>query len=155
MDFSVDVSNINLQGSKTEDIRLYFNYWCEESEQFYGFGESFTYFNLKGQRIPIVVSEQGVGRGLEPITDYFNENIAEGSGGSPLTTYAPKPIYITNLNRSMLFDVNVISFINLTSLTEVDVEVWTTSLNGVIFNGDSWLNLIELVTVETGRQPGK
>ena len=31
-------------------------------EGFFGFGEQFTYFNMKGRRLPIIVQEQGIGR---------------------------------------------------------------------------------------------
>ncbi len=61
-----------------------------------------------GRRVPVLVSEQGVGRGLEPITSYLN-NQTEGVGGHWYTTYAPKPVYLTNYNRSMLFDNSEVS----------------------------------------------
>lgn len=83
--------------------RLFLNYCTNINETFHGFGESFTDFNLKGRSIPILVSEQGVGRGIQPITDALN-NDKEGVGGHWYTTYAPKPLYLTNQNRSMIFE---------------------------------------------------
>jgi hypothetical protein len=61
--------------------RVFLTYWCEDNENFFGFGESFTHFNLKGRNVPILVSEQGVGRDLEPITSYLNANVSDGVGG--------------------------------------------------------------------------
>lgn len=43
-------------------------YGCKEMEQFYGLGVQYTYFNMRGHRVPLFISEQGVGRGLEPVT---------------------------------------------------------------------------------------
>ena len=63
-----------------------------------------------GRRVPILVSEQGVGRGEEPITSYLN-NQTEGVGGHWYTTYAPKPLYLTSLNRSMAYDNSEVTFI--------------------------------------------
>ncbi len=47
-------------------IRL--SYSCENDEQFYGFGVQYSIFNMKGRRLPVFLSEQGVGRGLEPFS---------------------------------------------------------------------------------------
>lgn len=82
--------------------RLFFSYWCDADEAFFGFGESFTSLNLRGRVVPVLVSEQGVGRGLQPITDTLN-NATEGTGGHWYTTYAPKPVYVTSQNRSLFF----------------------------------------------------
>jgi hypothetical protein len=92
--------------------RLYLSYQTNSEETFHGFGESFTNFNLKGRRIPILVSEQGVGRGLQPITDDLN-NGTEGVGGHWYTTYAPKPLYLTNQNRSMLYENSEVTAVPL------------------------------------------
>lgn len=94
--------------------RIFLTYRCERDENFYGFGESFSFFNLKGRNVPILVSEQGVGRGEQPITDTLNSDVAEGVGGSWYTTYAPKPIYITNYNRTFMLTNSEVSFFNLT-----------------------------------------
>jgi hypothetical protein len=34
----------------------------------YGLGTQYTYLDMKGRRLPVWVSEQGVGRGLQPLT---------------------------------------------------------------------------------------
>ena len=58
-------------------IRL--TYGCENDEQFYGFGAQYSKFNMKGTRLPVFLSEQGVGRGLEPFTSALNK-ISPGAG---------------------------------------------------------------------------
>lgn len=60
--------------------RLYLSYAVEPDEGFYGFGESFTYVNLRDRAVPILVSEQGVGRGVQNLTNLMN-NASAGSGG--------------------------------------------------------------------------
>eukprot|EP00981_Chlorochromonas_danica_P010287 scaffold3079_cov187-Ochromonas_danica.AAC.14 len=80
--------------SETE-IHTTFVYASRHWESFFGFGESFSLFNLTGLVVPVLVSEQGVGRGMEPITDYLNEEIGPGSGGytgrqTPLPTWTQK-----------------------------------------------------------------
>lgn len=78
LEFSTSVTLV----AKADPVnRIFLSYETKENEKFYGFGESFTFFNLKGKRVPILVSEQGLGRGLEPLTDYMNTNKGEGVGG--------------------------------------------------------------------------
>lgn len=137
--------------------RLYLRYHTDADESFHGFGESFSYFNLKGLRFPILVSEQGVGRDPgTPLTDYLNTNVAEGVGGNHFTTYAPKSVYLTNYNRSLLLQDSSIVYFNLTSNSCVEIEVWDSlSMSGYIFNRNSWIQLIEAITSVTGRQRGR
>ena len=54
--------------SSSKYNQIHFTYGCEEDEQFYGFGAQYSKFNMKGQRLPLFLSEQGVGRGLWPLT---------------------------------------------------------------------------------------
>lgn len=56
--FNISIHNALV--SITQDhYRVFLRYLTDPSEYFYGFGESFSYFNLKGKRVPILVSEQG------------------------------------------------------------------------------------------------
>ncbi|HET8708007.1 MAG TPA: hypothetical protein VFM46_17010, partial [Pseudomonadales bacterium] len=43
--------------------RVFLTYASSPQEHFFGFGEQFTYFDMKGKKVPVWVSEQGVGRG--------------------------------------------------------------------------------------------
>src|SRR3712207_7827187 len=36
-------------------------------ERFFGFGTQFTYFDMKGHLGPILIGEQGIGRGEQPV----------------------------------------------------------------------------------------
>lgn len=147
-------SDVNKDSDGSLSPRIYFYAASRFDESFHGFGESFTYFSYKGLRVPILVSEQGVGRGEEPITSYLNTFNAEGVGGHWYTTYAPKAIYLTNYNRSIFLDESVVMFIDLTHPFEVEFEVWNKKLSGYIFYGSSWIELIQSISLITGRQPG-
>ena len=96
----IDLQVIPVKGSFN---RLFFHYWCDKTETFHGFGVQYSNWNLKGRRVPIIVAEQGIGRGAQPITAILNQ-FAKGSGGDDLKTYAPKAVYITNKNRAVLYD---------------------------------------------------
>ena len=54
------------ENARFNSLRLV--YGSDEDEGFYGFGAQYSTWNMKGKRLPLFLSEQGVGRGLEPIT---------------------------------------------------------------------------------------
>jgi hypothetical protein len=133
--------------------RLFLNYWTSETEGFFGFGESFSVFNLRGRYVPVLVSEQGVGRGEQPITDYLNRQ-DEGIGGHWYTTYAPKAIYITSEQRGMYFgDNSAVVYLNISSLggNLVTVEIWNTTISARILKSGNVKDMITEITDETGR----
>ncbi|WP_198170713.1 alpha-glucosidase [Deinococcus arboris] len=55
-----------------------------------GGGEQFSTLNLRGRRLPVLVSEQGVGRGQQPLTWLANLT-NNGAGGAWHSSYAPMP----------------------------------------------------------------
>lgn len=58
---------------------------ASSSEKVFGFGVQYSVWDFRGRVVPILVSEQGVGRGLEPLTTVLN--VAEhGAGGNWHTT---------------------------------------------------------------------
>jgi alpha-glucosidase (family GH31 glycosyl hydrolase) len=130
--------------------RVFLNYWSDSKENFYGFGSQFTHWNLNGRRIPILCAENGIGRGAQPITSLLNL-LGDRAGGDWSTTYAPKPLYITNFNRSVVFENTEMMFFDLRDDDAVIVEVWGSSLKGRILYGRSMLELITEITAITGR----
>ena len=103
--------------------RVFLSYGSEEDESIFGLGTQFTYWNFKGSKIPIIVSEQGVGRGLQPVTAIYND-VFNGAGGNFHTTYAPIPGYLTNHGRSILLKNDQISIFDFEIKDRVEMEVW-------------------------------
>ena len=62
-------------------------------ERFFGFGTQFTYFDMKGRIVPILIREQGIGRGEQPVTWAADWRPAPAAA---LTSYASVPHYITS-----------------------------------------------------------
>jgi sulfoquinovosidase len=141
--------NITLTDKTLNRIQVF--YKSDESEQFFGFGEQFTHFNMKGKEPFLFTEEQGIGRGDMPIT--FGANLTEGAGGNEYTSYAPIPHYITTKNKSVFFENTTYSKFDLKDPNEVSVLFWENSLKGTIWQAASPLELIELYTAKTGRNP--
>ena len=59
--------------------QLQLTYGCEKDELFYGFGAQYSKFNMKGERLPLFLSEQGVGRGYQPLS-FILDLVSPGAG---------------------------------------------------------------------------
>ena len=52
------------------DLKLFLTMKSLKDEAFYGLGEQLSHLNLKGQIVPVMVREDGVGRGLQPVNSW-------------------------------------------------------------------------------------
>jgi len=89
------------------------NYDSPPEEEIYGLGLQYTEWNFKGKQVPIISSEQGVGRGIQPLT--FILNVDGHQGGNSMTTYSPSYTHITSLNRAMVFDTTSPGYLDFSS----------------------------------------
>ena len=141
--------NFRLALSEKETNRAYLSFASSEEERFFGFGEQFTYFDLKGRRVPLLVMEQGVGRGAQPIT--LGADLTAKSGGDWHTSYAPIPYTITSRLRAFFLENYEYSVFDLRQPDRVVVEVFSRNLSGAFLSGDSPGQLVEDYTAFAGR----
>ena len=99
----------------------------------------FSDFDMKGRKVPILVREQGEGRGIK----YNNKSWA--------VTYSPIPHYITSKLRSLFLENTEYSVFNLTLDDLVEVEVASLSVRGRIIHGNSPLDIIRSFTEYSGK----
>ncbi|KAL2619917.1 hypothetical protein R1flu_000122 [Riccia fluitans] len=130
--------------------RIQLTYSSNKGERFFGFGEQFSHFDMKGRRIPIFVQEQGIGRGDQPITALANM-ASNRSGGSWHTTYAPVPYYMTSQMRSLYLEGYEYSVFDLTKENAVQVQVHAGYMQGRILHGKTPAQIIEQYTAAVGR----
>jgi sulfoquinovosidase len=119
-------------------------------EGFFGFGEQLTYFNQKGNVLPILVQEHGVGRG-RPILTQLIDAFTSGGGGTPYTTEAPAPHFISSRLRSLFLENTEYSIFNMRAGSHMDIKVWSGTMTGQILYGETPLDLIEAYTEYAGR----
>lgn len=129
--------------------RLYFTYETNASEHFFGFGEQFSMFDLKGQRVPVFISEQGIGRGAQPITT--GANLQANAGGNAFTTYIAAPYYITSQMRGLFLENTEYMVFDLRNAERVHVQAFAAQLNGQILIGSTPADLIKAYTEYSGR----
>jgi alpha-glucosidase (family GH31 glycosyl hydrolase) len=118
-------------------------------EHFYGFGEQFSYIDCKGQEVPIICEEGGIGRG-DPIPKLLK---VLGVAGEMFSSYAPAPQFVTNQGRSLFLLNTEPSVFNLRDPEIVGIRVASSLMQGRILCGDTPLELIERYTNYVGRMP--
>ena len=141
--------NTWMHGSDTLDPfyinRVYLTYASDPKEHPFGFGEQFTYADMKGRVVPIWVSEQGVGRGEQPIT--IGANLTNGgAGGNAFTSYAPIPFYLTNQMHGFSLSNNAYSEFDFRKADRVQVKVNSSVVLATILDGDTPAEIIENYT---------
>jgi alpha-glucosidase len=129
--------------------RVYLTYASTPGEHFFGFGAQYTYFDMKGRKVPIFIQEQGIGRGKQPIT--WAADWRAEAGGSPYTSGASVPHYVTSEMRSLFLENYEYSSFDLTEEDRVQVEVFSSRMTGQIPSGDTPPELIEQYTEYSGR----
>ena len=142
---------ISVDGPKASDInRITLQAASVTDEGFFGFGQQLTYFNQKGNILPIVVQEHGVGRG-RPIVTQLVDWFASQGGGNPYITEAPAPHFITSRLRSMFLENSEYSTFDMRSFDRVTIKVWSATMTGRVLYGETPLDLIEAYTEYAGR----
>ena len=127
-------------------MRLVFD--CSGKDRFWGFGEQYNYVDLKGQTVPVWVSEQGVGRSEEP------KSIFEGSYTE---SYFPMPWFLNHEKGYGLLLEN--SEYSLFDMCDSDKNFWSMEVwNGkessfLVFPGPTPKEVVSQLTGRVGR-PG-
>ena len=106
--------------------------------------------NQKGNRLPILVQEHGVGRG-RPIVTRLIDTFANGGGRNPYVTEAPAPHFISSRLRSLFLENLEFSEFDLRPAGQLEIKVWSGTLTGRILYGDTPLDLIEAYSAYAGR----
>lgn len=147
--------HIQLQTNDASFNRIYLTHACQINEQFFGFGEQPTNLNHKGKRVPILVQEQGIGRG-DNISDNpiinFIVNLPLGvSAGDEYTSYKVVPQYISSLSHSLYLENYEYSEFDFTRNDQVQIELYSGKMDANIIYAENPYQAIEEYTGYCGR----
>src|SRR3712207_8197510 len=104
---------------------------------------------MKGHKVPIFIQEQGIGRGEQPIT--LAADWQADAGGSPYTSGASVPHYISSEMRSLFLENYEYSAFDLREEDRVQVGVFSSRMSGQILSSETPAGLIEQYTEYSGR----
>ena len=125
------------------DSNNYFSmsYHSPVDEEIYGMGLQYSEWDFKGKSVPLISTEAGVGRGIEPITSVQNKFMG-GQGGTPTTSYAPAAQYITNKQRGFIFDQNAIGIAMFDGNQQTEMLYWhEDEISGTMLWGEDPMSL--------------
>ncbi|MCB9642966.1 MAG: alpha-glucosidase [Myxococcales bacterium] len=122
--------------------RTFLRYQSNAEERFFGFGEQFTHVEMKGRRLPIFIMEQGIGRGVEPLSTAATLLAGRGVAGAWHTSYAGVPHYITSQMRSLYLTNYEYSVFDMRPDHFVEIGLFSSKLRGVVLAGRTPLELI-------------
>lgn len=92
----------------SDDIQFIgMRYDGHQHESFYGVGLQPTVWNFKNMTVPIMSSEGGIGRGLQPVTKFLN-TFGGHAGGNEMTTYTASWSYLSSRKHHVSFDTSAI-----------------------------------------------
>ncbi|MCO5142678.1 MAG: alpha-glucosidase [Oligoflexia bacterium] len=140
--------SFSIQADSSLD-RIYARFFSSQEEHFFGTGEQFTHFDLKGHRVPVWVSEQGIGRGLQPITAILN--LLAGSGGDAYATYISSPLFVSTKNRALILKNYEYGEFDFRNHEEIIFDYWSSNISGILLDAQSPKNLLTKTTEYTGR----
>lgn len=129
--------------------RANLHFETHKDESFFGGGAQFTHFSLKGHAIPLWVSEQGIGRGLQPLT--FIMNLLARSGGHSYSTYFSSGAFISSKRRGLVvhsFPRTIVDFKNDNYIT---IDHWSPEIKLSLSYADSVKELLKHQSSITGR----
>lgn len=113
----------------------------------HGFGEQFDDFDLDGRLIPILVREQGVGRGEQPLS-VLADLTNHGAGGTDAMTYAAMATWVTDDLRSVTLDPELpesqaFAVADTRADDRVSLEVWADRASLLLNGADSPAELLQ------------
>ncbi len=130
--------------------RVWIRFPATPDEHIVGGGEQFSRVDLKGSRLPLWTSEQGVGRGHDLITLFAN--IDSRSGGAWHTTYFPVPAFVTSTGRYLFADTDAYSTIDFrANCTILSTRQVPRSI--VVGSEPSMADAVSALSRRLGRQP--
>lgn len=131
--------------------RLWVTLPLQPNEHIYGCGEQYSHFDLRGKRVPIWVSEQGVGRNKKDLITIFADFFSN-AGGDWYTTYFPQPTFVSSRMYFCHVETSSYTVFDFTK-DHLQIEIWQLPVTVKIYRAESWQDLFAKMTTILGRQP--
>ena len=132
--------------------RIWINLKSNKDESVYGCGEQFSEFNMKGKKLPLWVSEKGVGRNKKDITSLLADFKDDG-GGNWYTTYFPIPIFISSEGYFCNIEHSSYMEFDFTHPEKHEVYIWGVPHSITISKKNSIIEAVKDVITYNSPQP--
>lgn len=127
--------------------RVAMSFRCEDGERFFGLGAQVSVEHT-GRRVPIWVSEQGIGK-----TDYPEQPALLGFTGAHYDSYAPIPFTVSTAHRGFFVDTPARSELELCEQGALRIESDGEHFRLRVTRGPSMRAVLAKLTALTGTPP--
>ncbi len=155
--FTLDINvasgkiSINFKNEKYTELQV--KIVAGKEEKIFGFGEQFSNVEFSGKKFELCTKEQGIGRGIQPLSLLAEVVAGKGVAGDEFSTYAPMPVFITSKMRGFSFKQSTIYHFDVkkTNPSEICAHIMASEVDFDIYLEDNPLSLLESMTADTGR----
>ncbi|KAF2957292.1 alpha-glucosidase [Thermotoga sp. Ku-13t] len=144
--------HVRFEPLRNDFNRLWFRLPASENEFVYGCGEQYSHFNLRGRKLPIWVSEQGVGRNKKDLITLFVD-WAYDAGGDWYTTYYPQPVFVSSKGYFCIVNGSSYMEFDFRKPDVFEVCVWQMPIEIILYRSDDWSGLFGKLSELLGTQP--
>ncbi|MCP9758869.1 alpha-glucosidase [Aquitalea sp. S1-19] len=125
---------------------------AEKKENIWGCGEQMSYFDLRGRHYPLWTSEPGVGR--DKTTEItWKADVMGKAGGDYYHTNYPQPTFVSSRKYSAHIETTAYADFDFRHEAFHELQVWAIPAELQIKTGARYLDLIEKLSAQFGRQP--
>ena len=117
----------------------------------FGLGEQYTLFNQRGSAFDVIAREQGVGRGLEPVSAYL-DLLRPGSAGDTYTTYTSVPQWVRSDGQGLFLADTAFAHVDFTGASTANVTVSGPRLQARVTAALDVPGQVQAYTAWAGRQ---
>jgi alpha-glucosidase len=130
-------------------LRVWLGFELPAPAEVFGLGEQYSFLSAAGQRVPLFVREQGLGRGLQPWTWLVNTFAPGQCGGDAATTYTHVPWLVSAAGTGLYVDTReyaVFDLTNASTMGHLRVEVNASGAAGFLLAAPSPLAAVQAYT---------
>jgi alpha-glucosidase len=147
--YSTD-SNLKFYSTDSSDHFISVKIAADKEEHFFGLGEQFSRFDMKGSKPYILTQEGGIGRGDKGVSAFTK---LFGVVGDEYSSYAPINFFLTNKGRAFIVEGGTFVKYDFTGASSFGIESWGDQLLVKQFRADNPKALITQATSVMGRMP--
>ncbi|MCK3658107.1 alpha-glucosidase [Pasteurellaceae bacterium Pebbles2] len=146
-DLTLNIHTVNLSLN-----RFWVKFIATENEQVWGGGEQMSYLNMRGRNFPLWTSEPGVGRDKTTEITFLSDKYNKAGGDYYHTNY-PQPTFISSQHYACHINSTAYSEFDFRHKDYHELQTWEIPQAIEIYTGNSFLDIVEKLSLRFGRQP--
>ncbi|WP_439234847.1 alpha-glucosidase [Lonepinella koalarum] len=143
---------LTIQSMNPSLNRFWLRLAADENEKVWGGGEQMSYFNMKGRHFPLWTSEPGVGRDKTTEITFLSDKYHKAGGDYYHTNY-PQPTFISSQHYACHINSTAYSEFDFRHTDYHELHSWEIPKSIEIYTGDTFLTIVEKLSLRFGRQP--